>query len=197
MTDEELIKAILEGDESVFEELVSRHKIYVMKMLYAFARNSQEIDEMAQDVFIKAYFSLGTYRFEAPFQHWLSRITTRVALDFFRKKRRRKESTFSEIAEDSTERLEYVIHQASESSVKDPIIQRDLESLLDWAMEKLSPKDQWIVRAVELEGRTINEVSAMTGWGKSFIKVRLFRARKKMREMLEKIVQPHEVFYEK
>ncbi|MBI1871539.1 MAG: RNA polymerase sigma factor [Chlamydiae bacterium] len=195
LKDDQLIQEALGGNESSFEELVRRYKVGVMKVVYRYARDAHEVDDMAQEVFLKAYFSLSQYRCKAPFQHWLSRIATRVALDHVRWRSRRKENFFSEMAEeDQGEWLEGVLSfLSSESNQESEVNQRDRARLLESILGELSPRDQLVLKAMELEGQTVREISEMTGWGESAIKVRLFRARKKMRKILGKRCKQAEI----
>lgn len=193
-----MVRETLNGKDEAFEELVRRHKVYVMKVVYRYARDAHEVDDLVQEVFVKAYFSLRTYRFKAPFQHWLSRVATHAALDHLRKRYRRKEDLFSEMAEDdSQEWLEGVLALASEQKNLDPVSKRDMEKFLERVLDQLPPKDQLVLKAMELEGKSVKEISEMTGWGESAVKVRLFRARKKMRKILNRLLEKEERFHGK
>lgn len=186
MSDEDLVKQTLDGDDQSFEELVRRYKGHVMNIAWNYARDAQEVDDMAQETFVKAYFSLSTYRFEAPFQHWLSRIASRSALDFLRKRYRRRESFFSDLSPDSPERLNAILERAKNLEVKNLGIERDMKDFLESVLQELSPQDQWLMRAVQMEELKLKEIGQMTGWGISMVKVRLFRVRRKMKNIIQK-----------
>ncbi|MBI1884375.1 MAG: RNA polymerase sigma factor [Chlamydiae bacterium] len=188
LSDEELIRETLDGNDEAFEELVRRHKTYVMRVVYRYARDEHEVDDLAQQAFLKAYFSLKSYRAKAPFQHWLSRIATHVALDHLRWRHRKKEDFFSEMTDENTELLETILTDASEEKLEDDQTKREARELLEKVLAKLTSQDEWLMRAVELDNKTIKEISEMTGWSISAVKVRLFRARKKMRKVLEKLL---------
>jgi RNA polymerase sigma-70 factor (ECF subfamily) len=185
--DEELVQKTLKGNDSAFEELIRRHKRYVMAIVSHYSRDAQETDDMAQEVFIKAYFSLKTFKFKAPFQHWLSRIASFTAMDHLRKRTRQKEDLFSDLRPECYDWLESVL-SAGLNPLSDSRQKKELEDLLETALSVLSAEDQFLMRAAGLEGCSIQELSQRTGWSGALIKVRLFRARKKMRKYLERVL---------
>jgi len=189
LEDGTLVRRTLAGSDRAFEELVGRHKSRIMMIVSRYARDGQEIDEMAQDTFVKAYFALSGYRFQAPFENWLSRIAARTAIDHLRKRKRKKEIFFSRIDGDEGRKAEEILAPRGESGSR--IRQRELRDLLETVLDRLSPKEHFLITAKELEGRTIKELRNITGWSESSIKVTLYRARKKMRKILEK---EHEKF---
>ena len=87
-SDEALVAATLGGDDGAFSELVSRHKGKILGMASRFARNHHDLDDLGQDIFLRAYRNLEKFRAVAPFEHWLSRLAIRVCYDFLRKHRR-------------------------------------------------------------------------------------------------------------
>src|SRR5664279_4174601 len=93
-SDESLVKATCAGDNGAFTQLVARHKRRVFGLAARFIRNSDELDDISQDVFIKAYENLSSFRNDAPFEHWLIKIAVRVCHDFLRSKKREKNFTY-------------------------------------------------------------------------------------------------------
>jgi RNA polymerase sigma-70 factor (ECF subfamily) len=193
MSDGDLIRDTLRGDERAFEELVRRHKDQVMRQVWRFAPDPHEADSLAQDVFVRAYFSLSRYRGEAPFANWLARIATRVSLDHLRKRYRRRETLFSELRVESVEALEALSSGAVTAGLRDADRRAELRGLLDLALGRLPPQERMAVTLKELEGHSVREIAGMTGWSASWVKVRLFRARKKMRKILERMMKEGKV----
>ncbi len=183
LDDGTLVRRTLAGSDRAFEELIGRHKSRIMMIVSRYARDGQEIDEMAQDTFVKAYFALSGYRFQAPFENWLSRIAARTAIDHLRKRKRKKEIFFSRIDGDEGRKAEEILAPREESGSQ--IRQRELRDLLETVLDRLSSKEHFLITAKELEGRTVKELRDITGWSESSIKVTLYRARKKMRKILE------------
>src|SRR5262245_40205736 len=90
--DEELVQATLGGDDSAFAELVRRHQRRVFGTASRFARNDHQLDDIAQEVFIRAYKNLSQFRKDAPFEHWLARITFSACYDFLRRERKHRDT---------------------------------------------------------------------------------------------------------
>src|SRR5579862_3221662 len=90
-TDEALVAASLAGDEAAFAELVSRHKRRVFAAAARFARDDHQLDDIAQEIFVRVFRHLGKFRGDAPFEHWLARIIVSACYDFLRKERRIRE----------------------------------------------------------------------------------------------------------
>lgn len=195
LTDEQLVRATLRKDDRAFEELVQRHRSRVIGIVFRYGRDSQENEDMTQETFVRAYFSLPRFRFRSPFENWLSRIAVRVAMDHLRKRYRRRELFFADISADEPERREALLAAASGEKT-DPIARDDLRNLLDQVLERLSPRERFLVTSRELEGRSVREIGELTGWGDSLIKVGLFRARKKMRKILERMLKEEGLPYE-
>jgi len=90
-TDEDLVKAAVEGDNEGFTELVHRHKRKVFRLAANFAQDVFELDDICQDIFVKVHKNLGKFRAEAPFEHWLTRIAVNTCYDLLRKRQRERD----------------------------------------------------------------------------------------------------------
>src|ERR1022692_2499429 len=98
-TDAELIAAVLKGDAASFEPLIKKYQPRIFAMARRYARRDSEVEDIVQEVFIKAYQRLGGFRGEAPFEHWLMRTAVRTCYDFLRAHQRNRETAFTELAE--------------------------------------------------------------------------------------------------
>src|SRR6516164_7871953 len=98
----ELIAAVLAGDSASFEPLVAKYSPRV----FGNARRDSEVEDIVQEVWLKAFDKLGSFRGEAPFEHWLMRMTVRTCYDFLRGHQRNRESAFSELSEPENDWLE-------------------------------------------------------------------------------------------
>jgi RNA polymerase sigma-70 factor (ECF subfamily) len=174
-TDDTLVKAARKGDDRAFSSLVTRHKRRVFGLAARFARDSGELEDICQDVFIKAYENLGSYRGEAPFEHWLIRIATHACHDTLRKRRRESVNTSFDII------LQGVADQAAEARHTTG----QARTLLKWALSLLSPDEQLIITLLELEEYSVRETAALTGWSEANVKVRGHRARQALKRILE------------
>jgi RNA polymerase sigma-70 factor, ECF subfamily len=179
-TDAELIAAVLKGDTASFEPLVSRYQTRLFAMARRYARRESEAEDIVQEVFIKAYQKLGSFRGEAPFEHWLMRLAVRVCYDYLRS--RQKETAFSELSE-----AENLWLERRSAETDDPHDAEAARLLVNRALDRLSPPARLVITLLEIEERSIKEIAAMTGWSLPLVKVRAFRARSEMRKILKKL----------
>lgn len=174
-SDEALVGAALGGDDAAFAELVRRHKRRVFGAASRFARNDHQLDDIAQEVFIRAFKNLQNFRRDAPFEHWLSRITVSACYDFLRKERKHRE----------TAALDAVDFDLSDGSVDRAIAASRAREVIAWAMRHLKPDEQLILTLCEIEERSVREVAELTGWSEANVKVRAFRARGALKRVFE------------
>ncbi|MEO8354172.1 MAG: sigma-70 family RNA polymerase sigma factor [Chthoniobacteraceae bacterium] len=174
-TDEALVATARGGDDHAFAQLVSRHKRRVFATAARFARDDHQLDDLAQEIFLRVFRKLGQFRHEAPFQHWLARITISTCYDFLRKERRVRE----QVALDAVE------FDLRDVSVENAAAAGHARELLAWAMRSLSADERLILTLCEIEERSVKEVAGLTGWSESNVKVRAFRARQSLKKILE------------
>ena len=179
--DAELLQRIRNGDTDDFAEIVRRHQLRVFAILHRYERDAQKVEDLAQEAFVKAWRALEQFDGRAPFEHWISRITVRVALDHLRKeKRRRNEIGLPELGGD-------VLDWLRNDDEKNELDSRSAAEVLALAMRELSPADQVVITMQELEGRSVKEIAAATGSSGVAVRVRALRARAKLKRVLEKI----------
>ena len=174
-TDEALVAASLAGDDGAFAELVTRHKRRVFAAAARFARDDHQLDDIAQEAFVRAFRHLRKFRGEAPFEHWLARIIVSACHDFLRKERRVREQVSLDTADWDMRDL----------SIEAALSAGRARELVHWALAKLTPDEQLIITLAELEERSMKEIAELTGWSESNVKVRAFRARQNLKKILE------------
>ncbi|MSR65504.1 MAG: sigma-70 family RNA polymerase sigma factor [Verrucomicrobiae bacterium] len=184
-SDAELIARILEGDDGAFEQLACHHKPRVFQIASRYARNEHELADLAQEIFVKAYFALKSFRGDAPFEHWLSRIAVRACYDHLRSRQRKRETTLSELTDDQAAWLERAGMEQSTEQRDAMASAEEAKELLNWVLERLSPPDRMVITLLELEDKSVREVAGLMGWSQTLVKVRAFRARKAMRKIIE------------
>jgi RNA polymerase sigma-70 factor (ECF subfamily) len=184
-TEAELISAVLKGDAASFEPLVEKYSPRVFATARRYARRDSEVEDIAQEVWLKAFDKLKSFRGEAPFEHWLMRMTVRTCYDFLRGHQRNRESSFSELSEPENDWLErFVAAPESASEHADAA-----KLLIGRVMEKLSPSARLVITLLEIEDRSVKEIAQLTGWSVPLVKVRAFRARAEMRKILAKMTK--------
>jgi len=182
-TEAELIAAVLRGDAGSFEPLVEKYSPRVFATARRYARRESEVEDIVQEVWLKAYQKLRSFRGEAPFEHWLMRLAVRTCYDFLRRHQRNREATFSELSEPEQDWLERFVAQpdgASETA-------EAARQLIGRVLEQLPPPARLIITLLEIEDRSVKEIAKLTGWSVALVKVRAFRARAEMRKILARI----------
>ncbi len=184
-TEADLISAARRGDPASFEPLVIKYQPRVFATARRYARRESEIEDIVQEVFIKAYQKLDSFRGEAPFEHWLMRLTVRTCYDFLRSHQRNRETSFTELSQPETDWLERFV-QAPESASSDADAAR---LLIETVLSRLSPPARMVITLLEIEEKSVKEIAEITGWSAPLVKVRAFRARAEMKKILAKIAK--------
>ncbi len=184
-TEADLIAAVLKGDPASFEPLVQKYSPRVFATARRYARRESEVEDIVQEIWLKAFQKLKSFRGEAPFEHWLMRLAVRTCYDFLRGHQRNRETTFSELSEPETDWLDRFVSNpqgaSEDSDAARLLIQR--------VLEQLSPAARLVITLLEIEDRPVKEIAQLTGWSVPLVKVRAFRARAEMRKILAKIAR--------
>ena len=175
----ELVEAARNGDEDAFVQLAKLYHGRVWATASRYARSRAELEDLVQDLFVKIWKGLPTFKNKSPFEHWLMRVTIRGCYDFLRKNRKRRESEI--LTGDVFESMSQI--QSDEGAE----MRSNASEIVAILLERLDPKDRTVITLLELEERSVRETAALTGWSESNVKVRAFRARKKMKDLFEKL----------
>jgi RNA polymerase sigma factor (sigma-70 family) len=188
-SDLELVNRARAGDEGAFEELVRRYTPRVFKIASRFFRQRSVVEEMAQDAFLKVFTELSSYEGRGSFEGWLSRIATNTCLNALRHNKRRPESPVADLTDEETDWLDNkmaaastAIHESAERS----LVAADLAEKV---LRTLPADDRLVLMLLDGEETPVKEISEMTGWSESKIKVKAFRARRRLRQAVEKLLQ--------
>ena len=185
LTDAELIAVVLQGDTASFEPLVIKYSPRVFATARRYARREDEIQDIVQEVWLKAFQKLGTFRGDAPFEHWLMRLAVRTCYDFLRAHKRNRESSFTDLTEPEDDWLERFVTDPTGA----PEDAEAAKQLIDRVLEQLSPPARLVITLLEIEDRSVKEIAQITGWSVPLVKVRAFRARAEMRKILARMAQ--------
>ena len=181
----ELARQAQDRDESAFSEIVRRYSPRVFSVASRFFRQRSLVEEAAQEVFLKAFTQLKSFEGRGSMEGWLTRIATNTCLNMLRSAKRRPELSLADLTEDETTWLEQQVPVSERSSVEESLIAADLA---DRVLEVLPAEDQLALLMIDGEDASVKEVAEATGWSESKVKVRAFRARKKVREAMEKLL---------
>jgi RNA polymerase sigma-70 factor (ECF subfamily) len=185
-TDDALVGAALTGDEAAFEQLFERHRRQVGRIAGRFFAQREQIEEIIQDSFAKAYFALNTYHgtHEASFKAWLAQIAVNCCYDQLRRVRRRPEQGFSDIEESGAQDFGTQLRSLP-ADVETALVSRDLANKL---LSRLSAEDRLVLTLLDVEGFSVAEIAEVTNWSVSKVKVRAHRARAHLRRVLRRYV---------
>ena len=180
--DKDLIAEVLEGSTESFEPLVVKYQSRIFALARRYARREDEVEDIVQTVFLKAYSKLSSYRGDAPFEHWLMRTATYTCYDFLRKHQRNREWNASDLSEEENDWFENIGEESTAETNREAA-----SALVNKLLEGLKPEDRHIITLLELEHQTVKEIAELTGLSESNVKVKAHRAREKMRSALARI----------
>ena len=186
--EDKLIRASLADDEDAFEKLVRRHSPRVFSIIGSFFRRRDQVEDIAQEVFAKAYFSLATFTLGRSFEAWVARIAVNACYDHLRAQRRRIEQQLPHETQQEDEWFELQMLEVARDRHASAERQRDAGEIAERLLSKLDPEDRLVVILIDRDGFSVKEVSDMTGWGQSKVKVRAFRARRVLRAAMKRLV---------
>ncbi len=186
-SDAEIVRQVATGNVSAFEEVLKKYQMHVLNIIKKHVPYGQ-VEDIAQDVFIRIYQSLPlpTYQGENSFEHWVSTIAIRTCYDFWRKQYKFRELSMSSLTEKQQTWLEVALSEASTQSFQQKGLEKEAKEILDWALDGLSAKDRMVLELVYLEGHSVKEAARLLGWSTANVKVRSFRSRKKLRQLLNR-----------
>jgi RNA polymerase sigma-70 factor, ECF subfamily len=184
----ELARLARDGDESAFAEIVRRYGPRVFRVASRFFRRREQVEEAAQEVFLKAFTELGSFEGRGSLEGWLTRIATNTCLNLVRGAKRRPELTASDLSEDEGTLIENLL--AEEAGERQQAVERQVVAadLAGRVLETLPPDDRLVLMMIDGEDASVKEVAEATGWSESNVKVKAFRARRRMREAVEKLL---------
>jgi RNA polymerase sigma factor (sigma-70 family) len=184
-TDTELITQSLAGNQAAYADLIKRHQRFVFTLALRFAKSREDAEEIAQDCFVKAYRSLANFNGEAKFSTWLYSIVYTTAMTFLRKKR----IDTSSIDDENT----YIQLENQSGGLDNNTAEQKSQSYyVNRAIEQLLPDDAMIITLFYKGEQSLEEIGQAMGMEANTVKVKLFRARQRLKERLERTLK-HEV----
>ena len=182
------IDKVLEGNVNAYSVIVERHNNRVYNLAFRICCNHEEAEEISQDSFLKAYRALGTFMRKSSFSTWLYRIVYNTAISHVRTKKREILS----LEDFPASAADFIGTGTTEEEAENEY----RRSLLDFAFQKISDEERSLITLHYYEDMSTEEMSEVTGISKSNIKVKLFRARQKMLQFIEKAEKKITMSYE-
>ncbi len=177
------IETIRAGDPNAFRHFISTYKNSVECLLSRHVSRDM-VAELAQETFIRAYGSLDSYDKSRPFDKWVLTIALRCCYEYLRKRYANRETPISTLSSDCLDWLERKTATNALAAYRDKEDTRDALELLDWALGQLAPKDRIVLLLLYGDGYSMLEVAEMLDMSSVNVRVRAFRARKKVHKLL-------------
>ncbi|HMV84408.1 MAG TPA: sigma-70 family RNA polymerase sigma factor [Blastocatellia bacterium] len=181
-SDDHLIELTLNGNEAAFELLLRRHHRRVFSIARRFFRSRETVEDIVQETFAKAFFSLASYRRGATFEQWLAKIAVNNCYDELRRRKKRSESLITELSTDEEGWLQSKLAQSAfeiHLNESEKGIAMEISGKL---LASLSVEDRLVLTLLHAENNSIKEIAQITGWSEAKVKIRAFRARHSMRK---------------
>ena len=173
-----LVRRAQSGDEAAFREIVERYQSKVFSIIHGIVRQRNDVEDIAQQVFTKVFFSIRNFDFRSSLITWIYKITVNECFDYLRKKKVRKLVYESDLSEDEVRRVENTEPSVDRQPAADvTLARRDYVVKL---LARVSEEERNLLMLKEVEGRSVEELAEMTGMNENTIKVKLFRARQKL-----------------
>ena len=173
-------------DQAAARALVEHLYPLVIRIVRAHLPRRVAEEDLAQDIFLKMFSRLEQYQGAVPFPHWVSRIAVTTCIDQLRAQKRRPEFRWADLSETEADVLDAVMTNENDVEAGDALAARELVHKL---LDQLKPDDRMVIQLLDLEQKTIAEISELTGWSQSLVKVRAFRARRKLQKLFQELEQ--------
>ena len=180
--DQHCIDSVLSGDTRAFEELIERYKYMVFTLALKMIKNREDAEEVAQDVFVKAFTALNTFKGDSKFSTWLYKIAYYRSLDYLKKNKRQLQTRPIDVSE------EYNI--AALDNAMDDLEASERRQMVQQAMEELAPDDSVVITLYYFEELSLKEIAEVMNMTVNTVKVRLFRSRGRLAAVLKNRVAP-------
>ncbi len=186
--EEQLVRRAQAGDVAAYEQLLRAHQQRVFAVVGRILRRREDVEDVAQQVFVKAYFSLRRFDLRSAFGTWLYKIAVNECWDYLRKKRVRRLVYEADLSEEQIRQLDSVQKLASgaEKPREDASRRAEQRDLVERLLGELEEKDRLMLAMKEVEGFSVEEIGEVLGLNVNTVKVRLFRARRRLVEIYRK-----------
>jgi len=178
------LERVRQRDQAAARELVEHLYPLVIRIVRSHLPRRVAEEDLAQEIFLKMFTRLDQYKGAVAFSHWVSRIAVTTCIDQLRAQKRQPEFRWADLSEKEAEVLDSVLTSDGEVAANDALASRELLYKL---LDQLKAEDRLVLRLLDLEQRSVAEISELTGWNPSLVKVRAFRARGKLKKLFEEL----------
>ena len=174
------LERVRQQDQLAARELVEHLYPLVIRIVRSHLPRRVPEEDLSQEIFLKMFTRIAQYQGAVPFSHWVSRIAVTTCIDHLRAQKRRPEFRMADLSETEAEVIGNVMTSETDVPVNDAMAAHELVHKL---LDQLKPADRLVIQLLDLEQHSVAEISELTGWNRSLIKVRAFRARGKLRKL--------------
>ena len=178
------LERVRQRDQAAARELVEHLHPMVVRIVRARLPRRVAEEDLTQEIFLKMFTRIAQYQGNVPFTHWVSRIAVTTCIDHLRAQKRRPEFRWADLSENEAEVLDAVLTSDRDVSAGDAMAAHELVHKL---LGQLKPDDRLVLQLLDLEQKTLAEVHELTGWNITLVKVRAFRARRKLQKLFEEL----------
>ena len=180
------LERVRKRDQAAARDLVDHLYPLVIRIVRSHLPRRVAEEDLTQEIFLKMFTRLDQYQGAVPFPHWVSRIAVTTCIDQLRAQKRRPEFRWADLSENEADVLDAVMTSENDVPANDAMAAHELVHKL---LDQLKPDDRMVIQLLDLEQKTIAEIGNLTGWNASLIKVRAFRARRKLRKLFQELQQ--------
>jgi RNA polymerase sigma factor (sigma-70 family) len=173
-------------DQIAARELVEHLHPLVIRIVRSHLPRRVAEEDLAQEIFLKMFTRIDQYQGAVPFTHWVSRIAVTTCIDQLRAQKRRPELRWADLSERETDVLDSAITNENDVAPDDALAAKELVHKL---LDQLKPEDRLVIQYLDLEQKSLAEISALTGWNQTLVKVRAFRARRKLQRFYRELTE--------
>lgn len=181
------VARVRQGDQTAAAEMVERLYLHVMRIVRSHLPRAVDEEDISQEVFMKVFSRLETWRGEQPFPHWVARIAVNTCYDRLRRQKSRPEVRFADLNEEEAAFLESTFTGAGSGEGTAAPQDSDGTEVVEKLLATLNATEQTVLRLLDMEQKSVQEITDLTGWGASKVKVTAMRARRKLNETLKRL----------
>jgi RNA polymerase sigma-70 factor (ECF subfamily) len=183
---EQCLQQVKQQDQEAARALIEHVYPLVIRIVRCHLPRRTAEEDLAQEIFVKLFCRLEQYqaREGVPFEHWVSRLAVRTCLDALRAERRRPELRWSDLSEEEASWLDFMVMEAA---TQPEVTEVGAQEIVEKLLAQLSASDRLVISLLDLQQRSVKEIVQLTGWSATLVKVRAFRASRKLRALAEKL----------
>ncbi len=178
------LERVRQRDQDAARQLVDHLYPLVIRIVRGRLPRRVAEEDLTQEIFLKMFSRLEQYQGSVPFTHWVSRIAVTTCIDHLRAQQRRPEFRWADLSENEANMLDAVLTNKDAAAPDDAL---EAHELVHKLLGQLKPEDRMVLQMLDLEQKSIAEISALTGWNTSLVKVRAFRARRKLQKLFQEL----------